>query len=185
MAGAQTRLILIAAALVLGTAAAEAQFGANTWYTIPVAASRNITGDVETLVEQHQADIDEIDSNGGRTALDYAVSFDNVELAHFLLDHRAHVDARDKLGNTALHWAAQLGKLDMMRLLIEAKATIDIQSREGLTPIMEAADQGQVAAVRLLLQNGADPRKQDYSGRDAFGWATGKPNVLRVLNQHG
>jgi hypothetical protein len=28
---------------------------------------------------------------------------------------------------------------------------------------------------------GADPKKQDFSGRDALGWGAGKPASLRAL----
>jgi Ankyrin repeat len=46
---------------------------------------------------------------------------------------------------------------------------------------MMAANKGQLLAVRLLLKRGADPQKQDYTGRDATGWAEGKPNILQAL----
>jgi len=46
---------------------------------------------------------------------------------------------------------------------------------------MLAVSRGQAQVVRLLLQNGADPAKQDYTGRDATGWAAGKPNILQIL----
>jgi uncharacterized protein len=69
-----------------------------------------------------------------------------------------------------------------MRLLIARKAKVDFQNEQGITPIMVAADHAQPASVRLLIASGADPRKQDYTGRDAFGWAAGKPAVLQALN---
>src|SRR6185437_11219458 len=166
-----------AATLIAGPAAAG--LDANAWYTIANAASRNETARVQAMLLEGGNDPDAIDSTGGRTALDYAATFNNVEMAQALLDHGAHIDARDSFGNIALHWAAERGNLEMMRLLIARKSNVDFQNRQGTTPIMVAAEHAQPAAVRLLIASGADPRKQDYTGRDAFGWAAGKPTCSR------
>ncbi len=99
--------------------------------------------------------------------------------------HNAHVDARDKSGNTALVYAPPKlgGNLDILRLLLDAKADPNAANREGVTPLMlSRPTRSQPAAVRALLARGADPKKQDFTGRDAFGWAADKPTVLQVLN---
>ena len=171
-------VLVFALTLMAGRAGADI----HDWYTIAVAASRNETAQVQALLLEGGNDLDFIDSDGGRTALDYAALFDNLAMAQLLLDHGAHIDARDSFGNIALHWAAERGSLDVMRLLIAKKTNVDFQNRQGITPIMVAAEHAQPASVRLLLESGADPRKQDYTGRDAFGWAAGKPNVLQALN---
>jgi uncharacterized protein len=176
------RPLALAAALGAALAApAAAQSSLNSWYGIANAASHNDMAQVQELLLKGEYDPDAIDSHGGRTALDYAVSFDNTAMAALLLDHGALIDARDRDGNTALHWAAARGKLASMRLLIARKATIDAANRQGITPLIVAVQDMQPAAVRLLLENGADPKKQDFTGRDAFGWAAGKPIVLRAL----
>jgi uncharacterized protein len=159
---------------------AAAQFNPGaTWVTVANAASVNKTDDVRMLLQQGK-DPNEVDSLG-KTALDYAAGFDNVEMAQVLLDHNAQTDARDSLNSTALHWAAERGKVDVMTLLIAHKATVDVQNRQGITPLMLAVEHNEMAAVRLLIQNGADPRKQDYTGRDAYGWGAGKNNILALL----
>lgn len=167
-----------------GGGTAEAQLGrAPDWYTIANAASRNETAEVEQLVNDGSGrNPDAIDSSSGRTALDFAASFDNVEMAKFLLTHGAHADARDRLGNTALHWAAARGSLRAMQVLVDAKADLDAQNRQGQTPLMLAAAEGPPAAVRFLIAKGADPKKTDYSGRDAFQWAEGKPVAQQALS---
>jgi ankyrin repeat protein len=175
--------LLAAAAAFVASGAAAQMSGAqnNAFYNIPIAASRNETDAVEQLVLEGGQDIDSLDGTGGRTALDYAASFGNTGLVQFLLAHGAHVDARDKFGNTALHWAAQHGTVDAITVLIGAKAQVDAQNRQGMTPLMMAADQMQPRAVQLLLQHGADPHKQDFTGRDAFGWAAGRGPVVQAL----
>jgi ankyrin repeat protein len=167
----------LALGLLAGRAAAD-----DSWYTIAIAASRNETAAVQELLLDRMNDPDILDSTSGRTALDFAASFDNLQMAQILLDHGAHVDARDSSGNTALHWAAERGNLDVMKLLIEHKATVDFINRQGITPIMVAAEHEEPLAVRLLVESGADPHKQDYTGRDAFGWAAGRPATVQALN---
>jgi uncharacterized protein len=104
-------------------------------------------------------------------------------MAKLLLDHRARIDERNKDHSTPLHFAAERGALEMMRFLIAKRAPVDAPDRQGITPLMEAAADGQVAAVRLLVEAGADPHKNDYTGRDAIAWAKGQPAVLRALTE--
>jgi ankyrin repeat protein len=162
---------------------AAAQSGMEDWYTIPMAAARNDTALVQQMLTDPQNDPNGIESSGGRTALDYAASFNNAAMASMLLSHNAHIDARDKAGNTAVDYAAELGNLQLLRLLLDAKADPNAANREGVTPLMLAADKSQPAAIRMLLARGADPKKQDFTGRDAFGWAADRPAALQVLKE--
>lgn len=178
------REIVLMAGLALGLMAsrAAAQINVNSWYTIAIAASHNEIGQVQVLLADHDNDPDVLDSQSGRSALDFAGVFDNVDMAQLLLDHGAHVDARDSFGNIALHWAGERGSLDVMRLLIARGTVVDSANKQGITPLMVAAEHTQPAAVRLLIASGADPHKQDFTGRDAFGWAAGKPAIVQALN---
>ena len=117
----------------------------------------------------------------GYTALMYAAINNNTMIANLLLTHSAHTDVRDKLGNTALHLAADRGSIDVMRQLLDAKAPVDAQNRQGVTPLMVAATNGRAEAVKLLLKYNADTGKQDYTGRDALGWAGNKTAVVQLL----
>ncbi|HUZ72904.1 MAG TPA: ankyrin repeat domain-containing protein [Stellaceae bacterium] len=173
----------LGAAFGLAGGGAAAQPGLmDSWYTVADAAAHNATAQVESLLLKGQSDPDGVNGASGRTALDYAVSFDNMTMATFLLAHGAHVDARDRSGDTALHWAAELGNLAMMRMLIAHKATVDATNRQGITPLMLAAANTQPEAVRLLIARGADPTKEDFTGRDAAGWAAGNPAVVAALD---
>ncbi len=171
------------AALGLAGGDAAAQPGVmDSWYTIADAASHNATEQVESLLLKGGHNPDSVDGASGHTALEYAVSFNNMTMAKLLLDHDAQVDARDSSGDTALHWAAELGNLTMMRMLIAHKAAIDAANHQGVTPLMLAASHVQPGAVRLLLASGADPAKEDFTGRDATGWAAGNPAVVAALD---
>lgn len=117
----------------------------------------------------------------GEMALHYAAQLGDQRMVEALLYYKAAVDPRDQFGNTPLHWAAQRGDTRVMQMLIDAKAAIDPQNRQGITPLMMAAQSGQAQAVRLLLKDGADPRRADFTGRDAAGWANGKPAIVQIL----
>ncbi len=170
--------LLLSGALIGGAGRAAAQ----SMTSVAMAASRNETAEVQALLVDKLNDPDIIDGWSGRTALDFAASFNNLAMAQLLLDHGAHVDWRDTMGDSALHYAAERGNLDFIRFLIERGATVDFANKQGITPIMVAAEHTQPAAVRLLLKSGANPKKQDFTGRDAYGWAAGKPAVVQALN---
>lgn len=152
-------------------------------YTISGAASRDKTDDVIRQL-QDKKDPNVTDDNG-ETSLDYAAQFGDIRMTQALIFYGASVNARDPFGNTALHWAAQKGNTDVVQALLDAKSVVDAQNRQGVTPLMMAAKSGQSAAVRLLLKSGADPKKQDFTGRDATGWAQGKPAVLAAMHSVG
>ncbi|MDE2227686.1 MAG: ankyrin repeat domain-containing protein [Alphaproteobacteria bacterium] len=118
----------------------------------------------------------------GRSGLMYAAIFNNAMMARVLLDHDANLEVRDKLGNTALHWAAERGSADVLGMLLAAHAAVDAQNQQGVTPLMLAVANSRSAAVRTLLAAHADPHKQDYTGRDAFGWTTDNRAIAQLLN---
>jgi ankyrin repeat protein len=149
------------------------------WYTLANAASQNKTEDVEGMLRR--GDNPNYVDGAGRTPLGYAASFGNATMLKALLDNRARVDYRDKFGRIALHWAAELGQVESIRLLLAAKSPVDATAPQGITPLMLAASANKSEAIKLLLAGGADPKKQDFTGRDALGWAAGKPAALRIL----
>jgi ankyrin repeat protein len=175
------RALLLAGAAVLvwcGRGGAQV-IDPMSFYTVAMAAAHDKTEDVILLLQK--GSLPTGTDNKGETALGYAAQFSDVRMAQALLYYKAPVDARDQFGNTPLHWAALRGSMAVMQLLLDAKATIDAPNQQGVTPLMMAANGGQVQAVRLLLKSGADPHRGDFTGRDAIGWADGKPAVLQFL----
>jgi ankyrin repeat protein len=166
--------------LLAGSAARAFAIDFPDWYTLANAAAQNKTADVEMMLRR--GDDPNFTDDAGRTPLGYAAGFGNTAMLKALLDNRARVDYRDKFGRIPLHWAAELGQVEAIRLLLAAKSPVDATARQGITPLMLAAGSNKGEAVKLLLAAGADPKKQDFTGRDALGWAAGKPAALRVLN---
>jgi ankyrin repeat protein len=175
------REILAGGVALLGFGAAAWAVDMNTpiWYSLANAAEQNKEEDVATLLRRGDTP-NFLDSNG-RMPLSYPAAFGNATIAKMLLDAGARVDYRDSAGGTALHWAAQSGHAEIITMLLTAKATVDAQNKQGITPLMMAAANSKIEAIRALLAAGADPKKQDFSGRDALGWAAGKPASLRAL----
>ena len=165
--------------LLAGSAARAFAIDFPDWYTLANAAAQNKTEDVEMMLRR--GDNPNFTDGAGRTPLGYAASFGNTAMLKALLDNRARTDYRDNFGRIPLHWAAELGQIESIRLLLAAKSPVDATARQGITPLMLAAGSNTGEAVKLLLAAGADPKKQDFTGRDAIGWAAGKPAALRVL----
>ena len=143
------------------------------------ASSQNQTEEVARLLRRGD-NPNGLDSTG-HSPLGYAALYGNTDMTKALLASGARPDFRDKFGNTPLHWAAANGQVEVVRLLLAAKAPVDAPNKQGVTPLMMAADANKIEAVRALLAAGADPKKEDFAGRDALGWAQGKPGTLRLL----
>jgi len=149
------------------------------WYTLANAAANNRPDEVAYILRR--GDKPNFLDGLGRPPLSYAAANGNVAIIRMLLDGGARVDMRDQFGATPLHWAAQAGRTDAVRVLLQAKAPVDPANKQGITPLMMAAEANRGDTVRVLLEAGADPLKQDFTGRDAISWAAGKPNALRML----
>ncbi len=143
------------------------------------------------------------------TPLHLAVANQNLELAKFLLDHGADVNARDADGRTALHFAVNRRDLDLIRLLLDAKADPDAKDSAGETPLalaiklsslgsrlgVNAPNRGSVLIaepsdiIALLRERGAkeppDPSSTLSVEIDRAGqyWVSGKLTTLDELAQ--
>ncbi|WP_404382018.1 ankyrin repeat domain-containing protein [Caenispirillum salinarum] len=124
-------------------------------------------------------------NNEGEPLLVVATRQNRPDMVELLLRHDARPDKRDGMGSTALYWAADGGAGAIVSTLVDAGARLDVQNDQGLTPLMAAVRKGNMDVVRALIAAGADPRIADYTGRDAFGWATGPrgPLLVNELNK--
>jgi len=178
---ALTRRMIVAAAVTLLLCPRGFAQGADfsRFNDIATIAAHGQTDELIRILESGRPP--NLPDDKGETALHYAAQLGDQRMVQALLYYKAAVDPRDQFGNTPLHWAAQRGNVAVLQMLIDAKAAIDPQNRQGVTPLMMAAQAGQAQAVRLLLQDGADPRRADFTGRDVAGWANGKPAILQLL----
>jgi ankyrin repeat protein len=170
-------------ALLLGAARAQADFNPfNAFYdNIARATAENDVNKVRQLVTSGSNPNETNEES--RTGLHIAAINGNLSIAAILIKGRARLDITDKLGNTPLHYAADRNQVEMAKLLVDAGASADPINRNGVTPLMMAAGRGDLEMVRTLLAKGANPRKTDFTGRDAIGWASDsrRPLVTQAL----
>ena len=79
-----------------------------------------------------------------------------IEDVKQLLDHGAHVNAKDENGYTALTQAATIGSADIAKVLIDHGADVNEIDNNDVTVLMHALESDHFEVVDLLRQAGAD-----------------------------
>ncbi|XP_057306768.1 poly [ADP-ribose] polymerase tankyrase-2-like [Hydractinia symbiolongicarpus] len=115
------------------------------------------------------------------TPLHLAAGYNHVEVAEFLLENGADVNAQDKGGLIALHNASSYGHVDIAALLIKYKADVNATDRWLFTPLHEAAQKGRTQLCALLLTHGADPQLKNQEGQSPLDLASA--DDVKVLLQ--
>jgi ankyrin repeat protein len=90
------------------------------------------------------------------TPLHLAVKRGHVDVARFLIEGGADVDAQDMKRLTPLHLALQEGQLEIARFLIDRGADVNAQDICSFTPLHLASREGQLEVACFLIDNGAD-----------------------------
>ena len=128
------------------------------------AAKKGNLGRVQKLLSPEN--INCRDSQGrNSTPLHLAAGYNNLEVAEFLLENGADVNAQDKGGLIPLHNASSYGHLDIAALLIRHNTVVNATDKWGFTPLHEAAQKGRTQLCALLLAHGADPTLKNQEGQ--------------------
>ncbi|XP_014284779.1 poly [ADP-ribose] polymerase tankyrase isoform X1 [Halyomorpha halys] len=137
------------------------------------AAKRGNLARVQRLVTPEN--INCRDTHGrNSTPLHLAAGYNNVEVAEFLLENGADVNAQDKGGLIPLHNASSYGHLDIAALLIKYNTVVNATDKWGFTPLHEAAQKGRTQLSALLLAHGADPMLKNQEGQCPLEVASGE-----------
>jgi hypothetical protein len=122
------------------------------------------------------------------TALHWAATKNDVDLAKVLLYAGANVKATTRIGGyTPLLIASKSGNTAMIETLVGAGADPNSTTVNGTTALMFAAQAGNADAVKALITRGADVNlKEKVKGETAltFAAAYGRADVIRVLTAH-
>lgn len=150
-------------------------------------------GDIVELLIAHGADVNQTDSNYGRTALFGAAVYNHHEIVQVLLANGADPNIRtsdiDKW--TALHLAVSGGSTEAVQALLEGGADPDSKTGVDGTPLMIAIKDRREPILTniavLLLDNGADPDQQDMLGNSALHYAVAErsTDMIPILVEHG
>src|SRR3989442_2977605 len=151
------------------------------------AAQRGDNGAVRALLKQ-AADVNAAQPDG-MTALHWAATRDDVELAQMLLYAGANVKATTRINAyTPLLVAAKNGNRAVMDPLLNAGADVNVRTSNGTTALMFAAASGNTDAVTVLLDHRADVNaRESVRGLTAlmFAAAANRAAVIGVLAKHG
>lgn len=130
------------------------QLGHTPLYCVGNECNRESSSDIVRMLVQAGADVDAQDSLKHCTALHMAARRGNIRVAQALLDCKANIEARDKLGDTPLRRAVNCGKVDMAAFLLSQGANAHAKGSRGLTPCQAARG----AAMKKLLQTYSEIR---------------------------
>jgi uncharacterized protein len=117
-------------------------------------------------------------SPDGFAPLGYACFFNHPEVAAFLIDKGADVNAPSQNAQQVrpIHGAAAAGNSALVALLLEKGADINAPQAGGFTALHAAAHQGNESLIKLLLEHMADINAVTHDGNT--------PMELAIRNGH-
>lgn len=111
---------------------------------------------VTMLINKKEADVNyvrRINSAFYIPVLMQAVMNNSTEIASFLINKGADVNAQDGFKMTSLMWAANHGNITLVKLLLKKGADKNIADANGLTALKAAQDKNHKEIVNLLKTN--------------------------------
>lgn len=102
----------------------------------------------------------------GVTPLMSAAAKNYIDIANFLIDRGANINARDLSGETALMYASRAGHFEMARILIRHGEDVNARDSFGETALMFSCSH--LALIKLLIDHGADVNALDDNGETAL-----------------
>ena len=136
------------------------------------------SGDLHAVKKQlaSSVDINAGDSEFGVTALSWAALLDATEIANFLIEKGADVNAKSRDGSTPLHSAAFLGHTEIAELLIRKGADVNPKNYKDETPLdASVVDWETTKFIAGLLAIKVDAEKV----------RTGRTRIIEILRLHG
>jgi len=143
------KILSITAILFLGITFSIAQ---NIESQLGEAASKDNLKKVKHLVEKKGADVNctwQINGAIQIPLIVYVVMEKKSEIATYLINRGANVNAKDGFGMTSLMWASYNGDVELVKLLLEKGADKNIEVK-GQTALSAAEEKGFTEIIELL-----------------------------------
>jgi uncharacterized protein len=153
--------------LAVLAAPAAAQFQSEGYQFLEAVKDREGDKATELLSQPGTQLVNTRDITSGDTGLHIVVARSDTLWIRFLLQRGADPNIRNKKGVSPLQLATALGFTEGVEALIKGGANINVADQTGETPLIAAVHARNVALVRLFLTKGADPDRNDNSGRSA------------------
>jgi ankyrin repeat protein len=157
-------LSVLAAALAVPAAA---QFQSEGYQFLEAVKDREGDKATDMLNKPGNQLVNSRDITSGDTGLHIVVARSDALWIRFLLQRGADPNIRNKKGISPLQLATAMGFTEGVEALVKGGASINVSDQTGETPLIAAVHSRNVGLVRLLLEKGADPDRNDNSGRSA------------------
>jgi ankyrin repeat protein len=109
-----------------------------------------------------------------------------IDIAKYLIEKGADVNAEDDSGQTPLFNAILRDHSNVVALLIEKGAKVNIKDSRQFTPLTSAAAAGYQEVVTILVKAGADLKAETYGLTPLmFAVSSRKPETVRLLVELG
>jgi ankyrin repeat protein len=112
--------------------------------------------DVIKMLIELGADVNGGDYGASENPLMHAARHGHLEIAQYLLENGADIEARSYEGNTPLLFAAWEGQLEMIQFLIKKGADINSTNDMNWNALMQACLQGFYSLAKILVEKGSD-----------------------------
>lgn len=153
--------------------------------TVPLYGS--VEGDLREIDESVLKKAKKLTYYNGSAPLHKAAASGRFEVARYLIEKGADVNAIRGIRNTPLHEAVQNGDAKLVALLLDNGADIREIYCNGNTLIHEASEHGKNDLVKLLLSRGFDIEAKDHIAGTALHLAAayGHDDVVKTLLKAG
>jgi ankyrin repeat protein len=158
------------------------------WIGLSVEKRNQTASEHEAIIRlllEKEADVNQVDEEGRRTALIFACAENQENVVSMLIERKADIHHKDIMGWTPLMVACSLGKENIVAMLIKDRKNINEINNEGLTALMIAVNEGHKNVVRMLIQSGADIHIKCPAGYTArrIALKTGDIEILKIFLQ--
>jgi uncharacterized protein len=109
-----------------------------------------------------------------------------MEIATYLMDQGADVNAVDESGSTPMFEAVKRNRPEFVQLLIDRGAKVNVKDTRQFTPLTTAAAAGAEEISRILVKAGADVKAETYGLTPLmFAIASRKIPMVKLLVELG